>query len=87
MPFRSHYQKRVRYRLGYKRVFAGVFVAWLAFCATNYYLEWGYLGSFAKGAVALTVLVGGIFEVRYGKAILRELRAYKRLKRIRDRRT
>lgn len=77
----------MRYRLGIKRVLAGIFLAWLLFCAANYYLDWHYLGSFAKRAVALTIFVFSIYYVRYGEGILRELRAYKRLKRIRSRRT
>jgi hypothetical protein len=75
----------MRYRYGIKRILAGIFLVWLMFCAANYYLDWNYLGSFAKRAVVLSVFLAGIYHVRYGDKTLREMRAYKRLKRIRSR--
>jgi hypothetical protein len=72
----------MRCRLGCKRVAAAVYLAWLLFCFADYQFDWPLLGSSAKRALSLTVFLGVLISHRYGANAVRELRAYRRLKRM-----
>jgi hypothetical protein len=76
---------RFRLSLGSKRVIAGLYLAWLLFCAGNYYLELGLLGGYAKVTLFVSVLGSSLAIHLYGpEKMKRELKAYKRLKRMRE---
>jgi len=63
---------------------AGIFLAWLIFCTANYYFDLGLLGPSAKGPLLLSLLVFALAHHFYGPKMLQQLKAYKRLKRIRE---
>jgi hypothetical protein len=74
---------RTRLPLGVQRAIAAVWLVWFLFCAGNYYLEWGVFGQRAKLVMVLSLLVFAIVFHRYQGKIMRELKAYERLKRMR----
>jgi hypothetical protein len=74
---------RTRLSLGVKRGIAAVWLVWFLFCAGNYYLGWGFFGQRAKLIMVLSLLVFAIVFHRYQRKIMRELKAYERLKRMR----
>jgi hypothetical protein len=65
-----------------KRIFAGIYLAALVFCASNYYLGWHLFGRFDKGILAIATLVGAVCAHRYGPALIDELREYRASKRL-----
>ena len=75
---------RIKLSLGVQRIIAAVWLAWFVFCCANYYFEWGFFGEHAKLVMALSLLVFAIVFHRYEGKIRRELKAYERLKRMRE---
>jgi hypothetical protein len=67
--------------LNQKRALAGVYLAGLIFCASDYYLGWHLVGRFDKGVLAIVTLIGAICAHRYGPALVEELREYRASKR------
>jgi hypothetical protein len=65
-----------------KRILAGIYLAALVFCASNYYLGWHLFGRFDKGILAIATLVGAVCAHRYGPALIDELREYRASKRL-----
>jgi hypothetical protein len=67
--------------LNKKRALAGVYLAGLTFCASNYYLGWHLMGPLDKGILAIATLIGAICAHRYGPALIEELWEYRTSKR------
>jgi hypothetical protein len=70
--------------LGWKRGIAGVWLLWLLFCAANYYFDLNLVGRYAKPTLLLSLLVSTLAIHRYGPKMQRQLKAHKRLKRMRE---
>jgi hypothetical protein len=68
--------------LNKKRVLAGVYLAALIFCASNYYLGWHLLGRFDKSLLAIVTFTGVICVHRYGPALVEKLREYRASKHL-----
>ena len=51
-----------------KRLLAAVLLLYLIFAATNYYLNLGYFGRFAKLAMMIGVLMTLAYVIRFGVA-------------------